>query len=320
MNNSQAILNLLERTLGKSEKKSRNNYAFQCPFHKASDNYKKKLEINIETQQWGCWVCGNINGSKGRYLSSLFKKLKVSSDKIKELNFLTGGKSNSYIQENVYFNIIQLPEEFISLYEDLELEKLGEIKRQTALNYLKSRKITELDIIKYNIGFCYQGRYENRIIIPSYDSEGKLNYFCARDFTNTLPTKYDKPFINLKEIIPYELFINWNVPVILCEGEIDSIFLRNSIPLLGKNISEAIIKKLIISKTKKVYVCLDKDAIIDSIQYCEQLLKHGCRVYFVELKDGKDPADVGRIEMVDILENTQELTFKKLIELKLNIL
>ncbi len=37
--------------------------------------------------------------------------------------------------------------------------------------------------------------------------------------------------------IPFEIFINWNSPIIRCEGMFDAISIkRNAIPLLGKNI------------------------------------------------------------------------------------
>ena len=38
------------------------------------------------------------------------------------------------------------------------------------------------DILKHNIGYCDEGKYSNRIIIPSYDSDGQLNFFVGRDF------------------------------------------------------------------------------------------------------------------------------------------
>ena len=43
------------------------------------------------------------------------------------------------------------------------------------LKYLKSRGVSQDDMIKYSIGYCEDGLYSNRVIIPSYDEEGKLN-------------------------------------------------------------------------------------------------------------------------------------------------
>ena len=40
--------------------------------------------------------------------------------------------------------------------------------------------VNKEDITKYNIGYCDGGMYSNRIIIPSYDLDNRLNYFIAR--------------------------------------------------------------------------------------------------------------------------------------------
>ena len=39
--------------------------------------------------------------------------------------------------------------------------------------------LTKEDIIRYNIGYCDTGMYSNRIIIPSYDRDNRLNYFIV---------------------------------------------------------------------------------------------------------------------------------------------
>ena len=41
--------------------------------------------------------------------------------------------------------------------------------------------------------------YDNRIIIPSYDSDGKLNYFVGRDIDNS-KLKYKNPPVS-KDVI-----------------------------------------------------------------------------------------------------------------------
>ena len=77
------------------------------------------------------------------------------------------------------------------------------------MKYIKNRGITNKDIIKYNIGYCEDGEYRNRIIIPSYDSNGNLNYFVGRDFYDS-KLKYKNPKVS-KDIIGFDLFINWRV-------------------------------------------------------------------------------------------------------------
>ena len=89
------------------------------------------------------------------------------------------------------------------------------------------------------------------IILPSYNAEGKLNYFTARNFNKHSTMKYKNPDVS-RDIIGLELFINWNVPIILCEGIFDAIAIkRNVIPLLGKTIQKSLMKKITNSSVKK---------------------------------------------------------------------
>ena len=51
------------------------------------------------------------------------------------------------------------------------------------------------------------------IIIPTYDVDGRLNYFTARSVLKKMPyVKYRNPQVS-RDIIPNEHMINWNVPI-----------------------------------------------------------------------------------------------------------
>jgi DNA primase len=187
-----------------------------------------------------------------------------------------------------------------------------------ALYYLKNRSMTKEDIIKYNIGYCEFGIYSNMIIIPSYDENGNLNYFTARNFNKNSTIKYKNPDVS-RDIIGLELFINWNTPITLCEGMFDAIAIkRNVIPLLGKNIQSCLMKKLITSSVKKIYIALDKDAIKQALNFCESLMNEGKEVYLVDLNE-KDPSDMGFTNFTLLIQNTLPLTFSNLLEKKLQL-
>lgn len=313
------LLNLLERVLKKGYETGNNNYAFYCPNCK---HHKHKLEINLETENWACWVCGNSDNFKGLKIKSLFRRLEVSDEYLKELRFITKEKkynynSNNNIQKSEFK--IQLPKEYIPLYQNKQLNKYQEIIKKHALNYLKSRNISDLEIKKYEIGFCTEGRYKNRIILPSYDSNNNLNYYMARSFEKDSVKKYDNPHIKKDTIIGYESFINWSTPIILCEGIFDAIAIkRNVIPLFGKDISSSLMKKIVTQQVNKIYIALDNDALKDSLYHCEQLLNAGKEVYWVELID-KDPSEIGFNKFLDIISNTQPLTLSQLLSKKIEM-
>jgi len=299
-----ALVHLLESVLGKGQETARNNIKFTCPFCK---HHKPKLEVSLITNAanenaWHCWACHK----KGLTIATLFRALKVYSAKKEELGKIIKPNINEFPQEN--HELLALPKEFTSLANPHSSSIL-------ATNYLHERGVTKDDIIKYNLGYCDSGPHQDRIIIPSYNEKGELNYFIARSFNPFLP-KYKNPKVS-KDIIAFEFFINWNVPIILCEGVFDAIAIkRNAIPLLGTTISHELMKKIVTSKVKKIYIALDTDAMKLMLKYAEHLLNNNKEVYLVELDD-KDPSQIGFERFTKTIQNTQPLTFQDLLTLKL---
>jgi DNA primase len=304
------LLGLIESVLGKSNPTARGNHSFNCPFchHK-----NPKLEVNLVPNKknenlWHCWVCD----AKGKSLFGLFKRIKVSKEKYTQLEEILGiTEKYDTIAANTK---VELPKEYKSLYN---LTK-SDIHARHALAYLKKRGLTTIDIIKYQIGYCENGRYANKIIIPTYNADGVLDYFIARSFEKESSRKYDAPSSD-KNIIGFENMINWNVPIVLCEGAFDAIAIkRNAIPLFGKNISKKLMQKLVTSEVKKVYLALDKDAIKSTYKIAEQLLKAGKKLFVVDLDD-KDPADMGFELFTNKIQQAQPFTFSSLLNLKLSL-
>lgn len=296
------VLGLLETVLGKGKgSKTTMDYAFYCPVCK---HHNPKLIVNIKTGQYNCWTCHPA--TKGKTPVSLFKKIDAPTEKLIEMkNYFQGDNTKIDASKS---NKVQLPEEFISLVDpDTSLEA------RHALTYLKKRHISDQDIKKYNIGYCKNGRYRNRVIIPSYDGNGNVNYFIARSFEKDPVRKYDAPSCNKTDLIGLEYFINWSVPVILCEGIFDAISIkRNAIPLFGKTIPQALMLKLVESEIKTVYLALDKDALKEALSYSEQLINLGKEVYLIEL-EGKDPSDLGFESMTKLLQKAKPLTFSEIV-------
>jgi DNA primase len=178
--------------------------------------------------------------------------------------------------------------------------------------------VSKYDILKYNIGYCKDGLYKNMIIIPTYDMDGRLNYFTARSFEKDPYIKYRNPSAS-RDIVPNEHLINWNVPVILCEGLFDAMAIkRNAIPLLGKNIQSSLMKKIVTSVVDKIYIALDRDAIKQALKFCERLMAEGKEVYLVDLQD-KDPSEMGFENFTKLIQNTIPLTYSDLMEHKLSL-
>lgn len=304
---NELLVNLVNRVLGSGKRTARGNQAYTCPF---CHHHKPKLEVNFTENkeginQWACWACSK----KGKTIKSLFKQIQVDASYFQELGKLVKNISAEDIG-NIKHTLLELPKEFKTFFNNQD------IIAKHALAYLKKRKTTQQDILKYNIGYCDSGQFANMIIIPSYNNTGKLNYFTARSFEKNPFTKYRNPETS-RDIIPFELFINWDLPIILCEGPFDAMAIkRNVIPLLGKNIQPSLMKKLVESKVQKIYIALDNDAISKALGFCEQLLDIGKEVYLVEL-EGKDPSEMGFENFTKLIQTVFPLTQYKLMEKKL---
>jgi DNA primase len=306
-----ALLILLESILGSGNKTSKGNYAFKCPF---CQHHKNKLEINCITNEknenfWHCWVCE----VKGKTIKSLLKQLDSPPNKIAELNMII---VPTYTEQKSKNDTITLPKEFISLADISNLDRVTSLEAKRSIRFLKKRNIIHEDIVKYNIGFCYEGSYKDRVIIPSYDENGSINYFIARAFIDGIQ-KYKNPPIDAKSAIGWELYINWDAPIILCEGMFDALTIkRNVIPLFGKIIHEKLMKKLVRSTVNRIYIALDPDAIKNALKYAQELMTYGKEIYLVEL-DGKDASDIGFERFLNCIEQSLPLTFRSIMELKL---
>jgi len=307
MDKIHLVLGLLHKVIGRSKSSTKGNHAFHCPFCK---HHKPKLEVDPSTGFYNCWTCQPA--TKGRNLVNLLKKLRATSEQIAEMrSYFPDGKGE---QQDKNYQVVELPKEFESL-----TKSSIKLPHRQAKSYIQKRGLTDIDIIKYNIGYCETGKYRNSIIIPSYNENGRLNYFISRSFEKDPARKYNAPSCNKNDLIGFEYFINWRVPVILCEGIFDAIALRrNAIPLFGKTIPKALMMKLVQSDVKTVYLALDNDALKQSIDYAQQLLNLGKDVYLIEL-EGKDPSEIGFQGMTKYLHTAKQLTFSDLLLKKMQL-
>jgi|TARA_R110000822_G_scaffold84558_2_gene198447 DNA primase len=301
------LLGSVENILGKSHKRARDNYAFHCPF---CNHRKPKLEINMATNEegknfWECWVCQ----TRGQSIFSLLKQLSTPKAEAQEvLKYIKKGKKYEYNTEEV----VELPKE----YQELATASTTSIIANKVRKYLYERGFTDNDFIKYNVGYTTSGDYGGRIIIPSYSESNRLNYFIGRTYEGAY-FKYKNPETS-KDIVFFENLINWNQPIVLCEGAFDAIAIRrNAVPILGKNISDALMKKIITSSAQDIYIALDQDAQKDALQISEKLLNLGKRVFLVDLKQ-KDPSEMGFKAFTRLIQSAVELDLSGLMLHKIN--
>jgi len=302
------VISVLSNTLGHHSTLKGNELAFYCPF---CHHHKQKLQVNTETQKWHCWTCN----SGGKKLTSLLRKLDVDKKTISIIREIYGDSNyNPKTEDSDAKVFISLPKEYISLATE---PKGFNPEYKHAMHYLTQRGIGMAEIVKYNIGYCKDGLYARRVIIPSYNSDGSLNYFISRSYYQDEKMKYKNPPIS-KNIICLDSQINWKEPIILCEGVFDAITIRrNAVPLLGKFPSKTLVEKIFMNRVTDIVISLDNDAINEALKVSDYFRKQGINVKLMMLKD-KDAAEMGYEGFYNELNGTKEFGIEELLLSKIN--
>jgi len=219
-------------------------------------NTRWNFQINITKQIVHCWNC-KYGGSLYKFVNDFNLNLDIpkipyvptpSEIKIQEHKLNLPKNSYPILTRNSYY-----------------VEK--------AINYLKDRKITKADILKFNIMLTEDIKYFGRIIFPFYKN-GELIFFTARDFFNTSYLPYLTPKGISKGILP---FIQGNDTLTITEGIIDTIKIYNAfkhtvLPLLGKELINEQFQELIKYSFNKVYICLDPDVKLKELYNLQKKL------------------------------------------------
>jgi len=305
-----SITQILESVLGNPRKHNHGagQIAFDCPTCSEEKNMpqgdgKGNLEVNYKKNVYRCWACSGYNNTHG----NLFKLIKTYGSKqdLEDYRLLLPSLDfdDEYVDRKTSTEQLKLPEGYKKLSKCTSKDYLFE----DAITYLKKRGITDSIIDRYDIGYTVVGKYHNRIVIPSYDEFDTLNYFVTRSFNRKIKPKYLNPDVDKQTIIFNHGKINFDSTIYLVEGAFDHIVIPNSIPLLGKYVSD----KLWLELQKAngyIVILLDSDAVEDAINIYKKLNtgKLYGRIKMNVPPDGHDPST--------IYQNLGSKGIKKLIE------
>lgn len=298
-------LKLLKNALGSCWSNG-TEHLFQCP---KCNHHKKKMSVNIEKDVFKCWIC-DYSGTKispliRRYAPSYYADWRSLAGEVDLSKYDT--IFAEYVPEPP--QVIDLPENFQTL-----TGRKTRLKRR-ALEYLYSRGFTDKDILTWKIGFCDYGEYQGRVIIPSFDEAGNVNFFVARSYTDDW-MKYKNPKVS-KDIIFNDLNIDWDSDILLVEGVFDAMKCNNAIPLLGSTLREnSKLFQKICQKKPDIYLALDADAKNKEFWIARKLKEYGIKVLSVDVSGysdlGEMPSSVAkeRKQNADIVSDLDYLQYK----------
>ena len=283
-------LSALRRVLGHESWSKGAEVSFFCksPWGCNGKHHKPKLQVNVESDIFHCWVCGWANHSLLPILALGGKEHEDYLEYKAEYD-RTHGPAEQRTEK--LYERVRLPNEFRPL-----CVPASSLYSRQAIGYLADRGITSDDILTYKLGYCESGKYAERIIIPSFDEYGELNFMVGRGIWERVFPPYLSGQFE-KDIIFNDLLVDWSKPITLVEGPFDAIKAgTNAIALQGKYMGKKLMGK-IMDKKARVYVAMDRDALDVSVKIAGQLMQWGVEASIVEYPAGRDdPGEMSKEE------------------------
>ena len=273
----------LREILGNEAYRKNDEVIFKCP---CCNHRKPKLSVNLKNDWFHCWICEY----GGKNLIPLLKKGSVERKQyIKELEESKGIKKE---EENKSYDYPSLPKDFRTLTTKYKSPYFN-----GSLKYLFGRGLCFDDILKWKLGYCEHGEYKNRIIIPSFDEFGELNFFVGRSFYNNCRSYMHGNFS--KDIIWNDYMIDWNKSIVITEGPFDAFKADNAVALQGSILREGskLFRKIILSGVD-VFFALDTDAFYKQLEIIKLFVQYGTKSYYVNLCGKKDVGDMTKEEFI----------------------
>lgn len=305
----EEIYKILVEFLGESKQggydKDTIQYQFGCP--RCIDKYgedealKYHLDVNLKDGIFKCWKCVTQDEEMQGKLGKLIK-MYGSADLYKRYKEAVGSIKESHLYELSDFSGLTIsfePNTYVRLPKTFRRINIEKCKDKRLLEYLDKRKIDQEFIDKFTLGYTTWDEEDysmrNRIIIPSYDEFGDINYYLGRDYTGKSKLRYKNCDADKKEIVFQESLINWDATIYLCEGSFDAMrFPSNGIAILGKSLGTEynLYKKIMERANADVVIALDGDTAEIETKKLYKLLNVGRlfgKVKYIDLWNGISP-------------------------------
>ena len=284
-----------EPTLSRDQKEAQ----FYCPQCKKGGNKKKKLSIRLEDGVYHCWVCE----LKGKNLGYLFKTYASGlQDELRDVGFDVGSSNRLEAESRPEeAEKVSIPTGFVLLAGNVES---ADPDVKDSVRYCYSRGLNLSDLWYFKLGTCRTGKFRRRVIFPSFDTEGELNYFTARAIDQISVMKYLNSKVSKSEIIFNEINIDWKSELVLVEGPFDlTKTTGNAVCLLGSSLSrESALFKQIVRHMTPIVLALDPDAMKKSHAIAKLLTQYGIDVRTVKVPTGTDIGDMSKKQYCQLMK------------------
>jgi hypothetical protein len=300
MNTQSEKLEFLRSTFGEIKiARDGINVAVSCPLC-LSGKSKKKLSINTRTWACHCWVCG-VKSYNVFYIIQKHIDTKIAQTFLRlfDINLKDNGEKVLIDDDSS----VSLPDNFQLLAE----LKSKDPDMKACNSYLAKRQVSFEDMWYFKLGAVSTGRLRRRIIVPSFDSTGKVNYFVSRSIDKDNKIRYINSRNKKTEIIFNEINIDWSRELTLVEGPFDLFKVnQNATCLLGSKLSKnsLLFRKIIENKTS-ILLALDPDMGSESHNIATSLFNFGCQIRMIRNKTKNDVGNMSKKEFQRLRASAQ---------------
>ncbi len=276
------------------------NLSVRCPICDDPRPQKKKLVVRTDDDRCHCWVCG----FKSRSLVPLLKKY-CAPDRLIEYRskFLKEGQFADRLApgEEPPPPPLTLPKTFRLIATSLQHRDPDAF---AAAHYLFNRGLNIDDFWYFKFGVAHDdSRYNNRVIFPSFDVDGRLNYITARAWDKSIGQRYANCDADRYAIVFNEINIDWSKSLNIVEGPFDLVKCpSNSVPLLGSELGEEseLLNRIIVNETPVVLI-LDSEARDKSLRIARRLQSYNIKTKIADIGEHKDPGAMTKDLVVEAI-------------------
>lgn len=267
----------------RQEARHKGEYGFYCihPRCDSARHGKVRLWVNPDRDSFHCWHCG-------WGLATLAPLMVPGSSELREYLETRSNRADARQTIEERPRCTTLPPGFVPFGRRPSPEAAP------YLTYLSGRGVTGGTVELYRMGYVDAGRLAGRVVVPSFDRFGMVNFWSARSIYPVAKIDtYRLPHAT-KDVISNEHMVDWTAPVYLVEGIFDEIAIGpQAISLYGKFMQPSLATRLVRERPPMTYVCLDDDARAEAWDLTGELMAYDLPCAMIEL-DGKDPSVVGR--------------------------
>jgi len=289
-----------------------NNFDVRCPICAPSDPSKKKLAIRTTDDANHCWTCG----WKSRSLLPLLRKY-GTQEQVANYKQQLGINNDLIVVDAEEEKKIELPKDFCLL----SLGNTSDPDVKALWRYVYGRGLEEKDAWYFKFGFSNDPRWKRRVLMPSFDRFGRLNYFVARAIDANRKPKYDNPDVDKNPIVFNDINIDWSKRLVLCEGPFDLVKCpENSTAMLGSDLDERheLFNKILLHNTP-IALALDGDMWSSKMpKIVKKLQEYDVDVIVVDVRQWGDPGSMTKQQFSDALSCARPLGWNDLFLNKLN--